>query len=100
MSRQSAKLARISRASLRGVNMMRKEITRLIVVKACLKRINRELDVIEKLDPYGDIVENFCGDNKTDRHTDRIIKMIEKDLKKALRKHQSQAKTYREALRR
>ena len=79
---------------------MKEDITRLIVVKACLKRINRELDIIEKLDPYGDIVENFCEDNKSDRHTDRIIKMIEKDLKKALRTHKRQAETYRKALRR
>lgn len=79
---------------------MKEGVTRLIVVKACLKRINRELDVIEKLDPYGDILENFCEEDKRSRHTDRIIKMIDKDLKKALKKHQRQAKTYREALRR
>jgi hypothetical protein len=79
---------------------MKEDVTRLIVVKACLKRINRELDIIEKLDPYGDIVENFCGEEKTDRHTDRIIKMIDKDLRKALRTHKKVARTYRKALRR
>ena len=54
---------------------------RLREAKKILQTIDKELNKLEKADPYGDIVENF-EDMYRKRHTKRLIKMINKDLKK------------------
>lgn len=55
-------------------------------VKRCieiLKRIDKQLDQLDKYDPYGDMVENFedrlSWENER-RHTRRLIKLLQKDL--------------------
>lgn len=49
-----------------------------------LKRIDKQLDQLSKYDPYGDMVENFenqlSWDNEK-RHTKRLIKLLQKDLR-------------------
>jgi hypothetical protein len=45
-----------------------------------LWEIDKLLDEIERVDPYGDIVQNF-EDECRERHTKRLIEMITKDLK-------------------
>jgi len=47
-----------------------------------LQEIDKLLDKIEKTDPYGDVIENFCDGDKTTRHTKRVIEQIKGDLKK------------------
>ncbi len=54
---------------------------RAIKCRDLLREINSKLTEIEKIDPYGDILENFCELDKTTRHTTRIIKQINSDLK-------------------
>lgn len=44
-----------------------------------LKRIDKQLDQLDKYDPYGDMVRNF-EDMIRKRHTKRLIKMIQDDL--------------------
>lgn len=56
--------------------------SRLIKTRMLLEKIDRLLDEIDYVDPYGDIVENFCEEDKTTRHTTRIIRMIDDDLKR------------------
>lgn len=48
-----------------------------------LQVINQHLDIIDRLDPYGDLVENFCEMDKTTRIATRLIKDIKADIKKA-----------------
>ena len=55
---------------------------RLLQVKQQLIVIDGCLDAIDKIDPYGDIVENFCEEDKSTRHTTRILEMIQQDLLK------------------
>jgi hypothetical protein len=44
--------------------------------------IDRSLKRIEKIDPYGDMIENFADlPDKYPPCTKRLIKMIKKDLK-------------------
>lgn len=54
--------------------------SRLIKTRMLLEKMDRLLDEIDYVDPYGDIVENFCEEDKTTRHTTRIIRMIDDDL--------------------
>lgn len=51
-----------------------------------LKRIDKQLDQLDKYDPYGDMIENFedtmsWGESNEKRHTKRLIKLIQKDLR-------------------
>ncbi len=55
---------------------------RLKTIKKLLSEIDERLDTIEELDPYGDMVENFCDLSKTLRHTAMLIDIIDKDLVK------------------
>lgn len=57
----------------------------LIQTRALLGQMDRILDEIEVIDSYGDIVENFCEDDKRTRHTTRIIGMIDDDLARPAR---------------
>jgi len=50
-------------------------------MKIYLQEIDRILDRLDKVDIYGDIVQNF-EDECRKRHTKRIIKMINDDLKR------------------
>lgn len=45
-----------------------------------LEKIDRLLNQLEKVDPYGDMLENF-KDMMGDRHTQRLLSMLEIDLK-------------------
>jgi len=44
-----------------------------------LKKIDKQLDQLEKYDPYGDMVQNF-EDMYRKRETKRLIDMIQDDL--------------------
>jgi len=44
-----------------------------------LKKIDTLLDELERIDPYGDIVQNF-EDTYRERQTKRLIKMIEDEM--------------------
>ena len=50
-----------------------------------LKRIDKQLDQLDKYDPYGDMLQNFedrlSWGIEPKRHTRRLIKMIQDDLK-------------------
>lgn len=46
-----------------------------------LQKIDRLLNQLEKVDPYGDMVENFENWDGQ-RHTKRLIKMIRTDLRR------------------
>jgi len=45
-----------------------------------IQKIDKLLDQLEKVDPYGDLVQNF-EDIYRDRQTKRLIKLIKSDLK-------------------
>ena len=46
-----------------------------------LQKIDRLLNQLEKVDPYGDIVQNF-EDIYRERETKRVIKLIKDDLRR------------------
>jgi hypothetical protein len=50
--------------------------------KEILKKIDKLLTELQKVDPYGDIIENFCEWDKRTRHTRRLIKEINQDLRR------------------
>ena len=50
-----------------------------------LKRIDKQLNQLDKYDPYGDMVQNF-EDIVRKRHTLRLIKMLQEDLRWDIRK--------------
>lgn len=58
---------------------------RALECKDLLTVIDYLLDKLEKIDPYGDMVENFCEDKAT-RHTKRLIELIDRDLKELSKK--------------
>ena len=49
------------------------------VARSVLIDIDKLLDELERVDPYGDMVENFCDFDKV-RHTKRLIELIDEDL--------------------
>lgn len=57
-------------------------INRLLILRDLLAHIDKILDNVIKVDPYGDVIENFQDAYTDERHTRRIIKMINRDLKK------------------
>lgn len=46
-----------------------------------LQKIDKLLNQLEKVDPYGDLVENF-EDMYRERETKHLIKLIKSDLKR------------------
>ena len=65
--------------------METKRKRRMKQAREALRRIDQELNELEMVDPYGDIIENF-QDHEGERHTTRIIRMISEDLRKAAEK--------------
>jgi len=58
-----------------------KRIKYLRLMKSHLQEIDRTLDKLDKVDIYGDIVQNFENEYR-ERGTKRLIKMIDADLKR------------------
>lgn len=52
----------------------------LQVIKSMLRSIDNSLDIIERIDPYGDLTQNFEDIDRV-RHTTRLIKLIDDDIK-------------------
>ncbi len=51
----------------------------LLKTKKILEKIDKLLDELEEVDPYGDMVENF-EDGMKRRHTQRLLAMINAEL--------------------
>lgn len=75
-----APTARGTRSRIRRNPVTERTRSRLIKARMLLEKMDRLLDEIDYVDPYGDIVENFCEEDKTTRHTTRIIGRIDDDL--------------------
>jgi hypothetical protein len=60
--------------------------TRLIITLKILVEIDKLLIQLSKVDPYGDIMENFAEfPDKYPPVTKRLIKMVKNDLRKEVR---------------
>lgn len=56
---------------------------RLEKTRQALLKIDEQLDIIEASEPYGDMIENFQDIDREERVTDRLVRMIDKDLAKS-----------------
>lgn len=55
---------------------------RALKTRQLLEDIDTKITELEQVDPYGDISENFKDEDKETRHTRRIIKMLDDDIKR------------------